>query len=447
MSGLALVLTVLLVGIAMRHGLVLMAIFRSRRFLTRELAVDGNVHLGPRSTFYIVIPVLREAAILRQAVDHFEIVTKGHDATVVVVTTARETYEHARYPDTADTVCVAEQLAKEGRCIHLHYPDPSGLKADQLNFAATYCASLTPAAMQPPSTFLICYDADSRPLTDSLACFEVAIAQHPRVDVFHQSSRFELRQYHTAGATGSIRWLRQAVVDAGALRANRFVLAYEGPRLMNRSSAATRLKQRLSSYVYTHVTGHGLCVRLSLLQALPFPSRSPLEDMHYSFLLGSRNLVLQPVPSLDTAEVPSSLRAQVDQASRWFYGPGRFHRYLRDPATAAGWRARLLATSAFAISVEWLSCAILPVALAVALVAWPVSSVLWGLTAAFVTIYVCQLVATDRILGTASAPAQRLARVVAYPISCTLFGVGGVIGAVRLLRGASGVGKTERRRQ
>ena len=51
--------------------------------------------------------------------------------------------------------------------------------------------------------------------------------------------------------------------------------------------------------VYAHVTGHGLCVRLSLLEQLPFPARSPLEDMHYSFILGSRGLPMVPVPSLD----------------------------------------------------------------------------------------------------------------------------------------------------
>jgi hypothetical protein len=65
---------------------------------------------------------------------------------------------------------------------------------------------------------------------------------------------------------------------------------------------------------------------------------------------------------------------------------------------------------------------VLPVALGVALLVWPARSVLWALTAAFVTIYACQLVATDRFLGAASAPARRLARLVAYPISCTLFG-------------------------
>ncbi|HUZ26193.1 MAG TPA: hypothetical protein VMV07_20760 [Streptosporangiaceae bacterium] len=41
------------------------------------------------------------------------------------------------------------------------------------------------------------------------------------------------------------------------------------------------MKRALCSGVDAHVTGHGLCVRLSLLEKLPFPARSPLEDMHY----------------------------------------------------------------------------------------------------------------------------------------------------------------------
>ncbi len=76
-----------------------------------------------------------------------------------------------------------------------------------------------------------------------------------------------------------------AVCGAGALRANRFVLGYEIPRLLNRSAQVSAVRRALCSGVYAHVTGHGLCVRLSLLQKLPFPARSPLEDMHYSFIL------------------------------------------------------------------------------------------------------------------------------------------------------------------
>jgi hypothetical protein len=67
-------------------------------------------------------------------------------------------------------------------------------------------------------------------------------------------------------------------------------------------------------------------------------------------------------------------------------------------------------------------------------------------TALFVIVYAGQLVTTEVYLGSPAPAGRRLARVLAYPASCLLFGIGGVIGAGRLLRGRSGAGKTERQR-
>ncbi len=106
-------------------------------------------------------------------------------------------------------------------------------------------------------------------------------------------------------------------------------------------------------------------MRLSLVLELPFPARSPLEDMHYSFYLGSRNLPMIAVPSLDRAEVPPTVRGQIGQAARWFFGPAEFRRYLRDPATrpARGrgcWPPRLRVGPGVA------GCAVVPAATAFA---------------------------------------------------------------------------------
>src|SRR5204863_9198143 len=175
---------------------------------------------------------------------------------------------------------------------------PGGLKGDQLNFAAQYCASTLLGDVDAERAFLLCYDADSRPPLDSLDHFERAVAAYTEASVFHQSSGFELRRRGATCWQGA--WARPLgwLGEGAALRANRFVLGFEIPRLVNRSAAVSRLKRWLCSYVYAHVTGHGLCVRLSLLLALPFPARSPLEDMHYSFYLGSRNLPMVAIPSL-----------------------------------------------------------------------------------------------------------------------------------------------------
>ena len=441
MTRLSLITVAVVTAGVIRQAFVLSRIVRSGRFLrqgqdTRPPSAGGAV--APR--FFIVVPVLREAAILPETVAHFQTTACGHAATVVIVTTEREAAEAARHAATGDTIAAARELAREGKCVHLHYPDPLGLKADQLNYAAACCAAMLPDSVPPSQAFLACYDADSRPPLDSLARFTRAIADHPGADVFHQSSRFESRPGQRPAA-GPLRRVRAAICDAGALRANRFVLGFEIPRLLNRSDQVSAAKRALCSGVYAHVTGHGLCVRLSLLEKLPFPARSPLEDMHYSFILCSRGIPMIPVHSLDSAEVPGTVTAQVQQAARWFFGPARFTRYLKDPGTRPGWQAKVVAASASGSTAEWIGCAIVPALICVLIV---VGTPLVRVTAGcYAAVCAAQVVLTEARLGAPGPPGARIVRVAAFPLACAVHGTGGVLGWIRLLGGASGAGKTE----
>jgi hypothetical protein len=427
-----------LTGVLVRQLFIAAAAVRAARFL-RQPPPTLPGHEDGAPVFFVVLPVLREAAVLADAVAHFEALAQNRAAQVVVVTTAREAVE-AR---DDGTVALAEQLSRTGKVVHLHYPDPDGLKGDQLNFAARYCAATLLGDTPADRAFLVCYDADSRPPLDSLGHFERAAATFADASVFHQSSGFALRRRDTAARRGVRVWLSRGLGEGAALRANRFVLGFEIPRLVNRSASVGRLKRWLCSYVYAHVTGHGLCVRLSLLLRLPFPDRSPLEDMHYSFYLGSRNLPMVAVPSLDRAEVPATVGAQLGQAARWFFGPARFLRYLRDPRSDSGVRALLLAASACGSAVEWLGCALVPAAVALLAVIGPLP--IRVVAAAVAGAYVAQLAVTDAVLGAPARWWPRAARVVCCPVAATLFGIGGFVGMVRLVKGGSGVGKTERR--
>jgi Glycosyltransferase like family 2 len=440
MSELSLISAAVVAAGALRQVFVLSAIVRSGQFLRQDIRPPSPAGEALAPRFFIVVPVLREAALLRETVAHFRTLACGHAATVVVVTTAREVAEAGKHGAAGDTVAVARELAREGQCAHVHYPDPLGLKGDQLNYAAACCAGILPDGVPSWRAFLVCYDADSRPPPGSLGYFAQAINDNPGADVFHQSSRFELRLAHRP--RGGLRGVGMAVCGAGALRANRFVLGYEIPRLLNRSAQVSAMRRALCSGVYAHVTGHGLCVRLSLPQTLPFPARSPLEDMHYSFILGSRAVPMVAVPSLDTAEVPGTVTTQVQQAARWIFGPARFARYLKDPATRPGWRARMMALSALWSAAEWISCLIVP-ALVCVLIATGSPAV--RITAAcFAAVCLIQAVLTETWLGTTSQFGARLTRIALLPVACMVHGAGGVLGCVQLLGGGSGAGKTER---
>ena len=436
------ILTILLLFLVMRHLLVLKSIYRSYRFLNKNLLKGKSTDIEtPRPFFYIVLPVLREAAIIRQTLDHFKTLVKGHNARVVVVTTTREDFESKRYTEFENTIMMVKELARTGMCVHLHYPNPEGIKADQLNYAAYHLISSMTDDATISNSFIICYDADSRPPFDSLSCFENVISRYTDVNIFHQSSQFEMRQIENTGKSVP-SWLKRVIANSGALRANRFVLAYEIPRLLNRSTLSGYLKRKVCSYVFSHVTGHGLCIRLSLLKHLPFPSRSPLEDMHYSFILGSRNEPIIPIPSLDCADVPAVLRDQVEQAARWFFGPGRFFSYFRYLESTQDLRARLLCVSCIAICIEWLSCAIIPMLLVLLL--WNSNIFIRVLVAAFIIVYSLQLIAVELCIGSPIRILDTVGRFIFYPINCILFGIGGIIGAIRLIRGTSIESKTER---
>lgn len=437
------IVNILIAGLVFRQLLVLRGVLGSVSFLQ-----DDERHkpiCKPSASpliFYVVLPVLREASRLRQMIKHFEALTEDSLSKIIVVTTARETAEAAQHAEAADTVALARELAADGSFIHLHFPDQRGLKADQLNFAADYCVNCLLGDLPPQQAFVVVYDADSRPPLDSLTQFEQAIARHPEVSVFHQSSRFELRATSSVATRSWVELFRRAVADSGALRANRFVLAYELPRLLNRSDIKGERNRIPTSYIYTHVTGHGLCLRLSLLRELRFPARSPLEDMHYSFLLDSRNTPMVPIASLDCAEVPDSVAAQFQQLARWFWGPSRFLHYATDPATRPGWQARFVAASAAAITIQWLSCAVLLPLLGA--MVWFGNTVTHVLIGVLLATYATQLAIVDNVMS-AGACRDRVLRLLMYPISFTLYGLAGIVGLWRLIRGGSETRKTERR--
>jgi hypothetical protein len=105
----------------------------------------------------------------------------------------------------------------------------------------------------------------------------------------------------------------------------------------------------------------------------------------------------------------------------------------------------MMAASALGSAAEWIGCAVVP----------PLACVLTATgshrtrtaAALFVTVCAVQVVLVERWLGTPGRLVDRLSRVICFPLACAVHGAGGAAGAVRLITGRSGVGKTERNKQ
>ncbi len=400
-----------------------MASLRFLNQLTERVDVPGrNVRIA------VVLPLLREQSTIGDAVEHFRSMLRDNDR-LVIVTTARET---ATESVSAPTPRLAAALADGEQVWHVHLSDRAGRKGDQINLAATALGDGDAGAGDEPWLVVI-YDADSRPPRESLSAFAAAAAAHREVSVFHQSARFEVRKLGLSG------WER-ALAQAGALRANRFVLAYELPRLRSRSPGAGPLRRRVAGLTYGHVSGHGLGVRLRFLTERPMPSHTAMEDMEYSFQLASDRIAVVPLASLDRSEVPVPWREQFRQAERWFAGPGRALAYTRTRRAAGEGGAMAITASALLISAEWLSCA---PAMAMLVGALRRRGAGRALSATFLGLYGAELLLTTRADRSVSG-SSRVAALLAFPLVNTGFGLAGWSALLGPIVGRQPSEKTER---
>jgi cellulose synthase/poly-beta-1,6-N-acetylglucosamine synthase-like glycosyltransferase len=148
---------------------------------------------------------------------------------------------------------------------------------------------------------------------------------------------------------------------ASAVRANRFVFAFEVPRLLNRNlyykGRSFNLDAIFGRISYAHCVGHGLFIETNFAKKYIFPKKSVLEDMFYGFMLNLLKEPVVPLPNLDRAEVPNNLTILFYQMSRWFLGPSRtlsYFRYMKIKDLKSIPEHICLVLSGWYSSLEWL---------------------------------------------------------------------------------------------
>jgi hypothetical protein len=390
-----------------RHAVVLANHVRVARYLDAPAPYSdgGAAHIGCA----VVLPLLDEEATIPCAVAHFRTLLRPGRDRLLLVTNEREAGGKA-----SGTSRAAADRADGEVIIHLHAPDPTGLKGDQVNVAARFLADLVPRSDHGRQLVVI-YDADSRPSATSLREFAAAAALEPSTPVFHQSAVFQPRD------TGAPP-LTRALAEGAAMRANRYVVSYEIPRLLSRSSSAGALRSRAARWTFGHVTGHGLGLRLDWLLARPLPSRTPMEDLVYSFDLAVDRVPVRALRSLDRSDVPVSPAEQHRQSERWFRGPSSVLSFRRI-AGRCGEPCTAVTVSALLICLEWLSCAVAPPILLWAARA-PEPSIR-RLARAFMLLVVAETASAESILAPRRPLARRIAAVAMFVPASVAFGAAG----------------------
>jgi len=335
------------VAAAVQQLLTLIAVKRSSRFLSQD-ANAKRLPVGHAPCVAIVIPVLREQASIEGALEHF-CGLRYPNVRIIVVSTERE----GPVESHGSTMEVLRRLSSQYDFTWLHYPSSIGTKADQINYVVDHFPELF-TEFDPSQIFIAVYDVDSRPHSRTLECFWSTYQARSSARVFQQSSLFTLNSLEEK----RLGYVKRPFLKANAIRATRFVLGYEIPRLRRRLCFYRGDSSLIGRLTYAHCVGHGLFLRLDLLQSLRFPRGSILEDMFYGFLLNCAYEPVIPLPLLDYAEVPSSVTAIFFQMSRWFLGPSRtlsyYHYAQKSHLVREQQEAYALVVSGWWYSARWL---------------------------------------------------------------------------------------------
>lgn len=297
--------------ISIARGLMwLLFFFETKKLLTKEFPLYGRVHTqsvenGSKSLkIFILAPVLHEQATVIPFLKQLS--ELDYDRTkheVVVITTERELVNLGSQRSTAELVDDFLLTVSPKNFWRIHYPDPWGNKADQLNFAFQEIRKHL-SEKELETTFFCIYDADSLVPTQSLRILASAYLHDKETGVFQQPHLWLKNYDHLPNSpTG---WLMRAF----CLLHTFYALSYE----LNMIRRPYRFP-----YQMKYCMGHGLYVKASVLEkSNGFPD--VVEDQRLGFRCSLLKIKISLLPVFGVVQAATGLTQWIKQTSVWFVG-------------------------------------------------------------------------------------------------------------------------------
>jgi hypothetical protein len=372
----------------------------ARRLADAAEQAGGADGEGANVRFVLLLPMLREDAVVSRAMRQFlGVIKEGLPIDVVVATTEREVEQRAavvreiesrlrqgerdsdgldvlarmvlghteaktfrtllaRADDAealtflhghlrADTGSAVEALLPElnreaGREAFYHVQAPADAqgKVGQMNAGVSFWRSRN-GDDDARNVYVGVYDADSVPDQRVFDALRRAVSSRERAraelpGVFQQVSCYCQNIDELKGFVGAISY-------ADALAQTRWALGFEYPLYERYSRAVQSGRDRRLVYC----VGHGCFVSLNLLERIGgFPTCSPNDDLALGYLASVAGIEVQPIPVLDYCDVAPDPFASIRQSRFWYLGSARFDKdidfFRRSYGFAPSIRQRLL---------------------------------------------------------------------------------------------------------
>jgi hypothetical protein len=313
------------------------AILLSRRshVAAREIIAGAATrHTESGVTFVIILPMLREQRVVREAISYFAgIARTRRDLHLIVAVSARERQDwegrrqtgpsmaapHATTGMLADEAAktINAELSREVVSV-VEAPAERIGKVGQLNTAVEWWCAQTPQGTSG-NIYFVLYDADSRPDPKVFDCASEIIRRRGANPinapvVLQQISCYCRNLWNLQGWRGLL-----SIADA--IAQTRWALGFEYGVYRDYSRAVMRGGLRPLIYC----VGHGCFVHASFLNRIGgFPTVSATDDLALGYLISTLGADAVPLPTLDYCDVAPDPLASVRQSRFWYYGSARF---------------------------------------------------------------------------------------------------------------------------
>ena len=257
----------------------------------------------------IIIPCLREQSIIKETIDYFLNLIKDKDnIELIIVTTEKEKHEQLlnkqrKNKTTFDVVNEYISENKTNKVKLFHYPYKDGIMADQLNYVMKKYKNYNSKEI-----YFSVYNADSRPNLDTINSVLNIIKNQDHPEIIQQYSY----------AFSNLENL-SFIMRGFALYQSNFEIKYG---LVNSLT--------FPNLLYTYVVGHGLYIRLDVLEKIGgFNNKFWCEDIYMSSIIRNRNIKITPVLNLENMETPKNISVLIRQNANWFRTSNQWIKMLK----------------------------------------------------------------------------------------------------------------------
>lgn len=253
----------------------------------------------------IAIPVLREQKCIEDTIEYFSKITK--DIPIIIVTTQKEIKENINNEVSTQDIVKNNILSKYKDVYWIDYPYENGYMANQLNYMLDNLEEILKQKINFENTYLALYNADSKPNENTFE--EIKNEIRNGREVIQQYS-YCMKNYNELNNILKGFSIYQSNFELKTGFINSFLK---------------------SKFLYTHVLGHGLIIKLQTLKTLNnFNTNFWCEDIYLGLQLKFNNIEIQPLITLENIETPNSIESLIKQNSVWFKTTSQFFKIYKD---------------------------------------------------------------------------------------------------------------------